>query len=41
MFSTVKFVQRIDTKGGVAPKTCTAPTIAVDYSTNYVFWAPK
>jgi hypothetical protein len=40
-FSKVKFIQRIDTKGGVAPATCGAPTIAVDYTTNYVFWAPK
>jgi hypothetical protein len=40
-FSNVEFVQRIDTRGGVAPKTCGAPTVAVDYATNYVFWAPK
>lgn len=41
VFSKVAFIQRIDTRGGVAPATCGAPTIAVDYSTNYVFWAPK
>ena len=42
VFSSVQFVQRIDTKGGVPPTSCTgAKTLAVDYSTNYVFWAPK
>jgi hypothetical protein len=41
VFSNVTFIQRIDTKGGVAPKTCGAPTVSVGYSTNYVFWAPK
>jgi Protein of unknown function (DUF3455) len=42
-FSNVAFIQRIDTKGGVAPTgTCTAPaTRAVDYTANYVFWAHK
>ncbi|HWM59227.1 MAG TPA: DUF3455 domain-containing protein [Pseudonocardia sp.] len=41
VFSKVVFIQRIDTRGGVAPATCGSPTVAVDYSTNYVFWAPK
>ena len=42
VFSKVAFVQRIDTRGGVAPTSCVAPaTASVDYSTNYVFWAPK
>jgi hypothetical protein len=41
VFGKVKFVQRVDTRGGVAPKPCTTPTVSVDYSTNYVFWAPK
>ena len=40
VFSKVAFIQRIDTHGGVAPGTCSAPsTIAVDYTANYVFWA--
>ena len=36
-----RFIQRLDTRGGVAPAgTCTAPkTVAVDYTANYVFWA--
>jgi Protein of unknown function (DUF3455) len=43
IFSNVKFIQRLDTRGGVAPAgSCTAPkTVAVDYTANYVFWAPK
>ena len=41
VFGKVRFVQRVDTRGGVAPQPCTTPTIAVEYSTNYVFWAPK
>jgi hypothetical protein len=43
VFSNVTFVQRLDTRGGVAPTgTCTAPkTVAVDYTANYVFWAKK
>ena len=42
LFSAVEFVQRVDTRGGVAPASCTAPaTASVDYTTNYVFWAPK
>jgi hypothetical protein len=43
VFSNVKFIQRLDTRGGVAPAgTCVAPkTVAVDYSANYVFWGPK
>ena len=41
LFSNVEFVQRIDTRGGQPPATCTAPsTASVDYTTNYVFWAP-
>jgi hypothetical protein len=43
VFSNVTFIQRLDTRGGVAPAgTCVAPkTVAVDYSANYVFWGPK
>ncbi len=43
VFSNVAFIQRIDTRGGLAPAgTCTAPnTVAVDYTANYVFWAQK
>ena len=41
VFGNVAFIQRLDTKGGVAPASCTAPTVSVDYSANYVFWAPK
>ena len=42
-FSNLAFIQRIDTRGGVAPAgPCTAPdTKAVDYTANYVFWAHK
>lgn len=41
VFANVAFIQRIDTKGGVAP-TCQGkpPTVAVDYVANYVFWVP-
>jgi Protein of unknown function (DUF3455) len=41
VFSHVEFIQRIDTRGGVAPAgTCSVPTtVAVDYTANYVFWA--
>jgi hypothetical protein len=41
--SSVQLVQRIDTRGGVAPATCVGrpQTLTVDYSANYVFWAPK
>jgi hypothetical protein len=39
-FGSVGYIQRIDTRGGVAPGTCTGTTtLAVDYSANYVFWA--
>jgi Protein of unknown function (DUF3455) len=42
VFSKVAFIQRTDTRGGVAPATCAAPaTVSVDYTTIYVFWAPK
>jgi hypothetical protein len=43
VFSKVAFIQRTDTRGGVMPtETCTTPkTVAVDYTANYVFWAPK
>jgi hypothetical protein len=43
VFSKVTVIQRLDTRGGVAPTgTCTAPkTVAVDYTANYVFWGPK
>jgi hypothetical protein len=38
-FGNVGYIQRIDTKGGVAPAKCAASTVAVDYSADYVFWA--
>jgi Protein of unknown function (DUF3455) len=41
VFSNVTFIQRTDTRGGAAPATCGAPTVAVDYTTIYVFWALK
>ncbi len=42
VFGKVAFIQRVDTRGGVAPASCTEPaTASVDYVTNYVFWAPK
>jgi len=42
VFADVAFIQRVDTKGGAAPSTCTGTsTLSVGYSTNYVFWAPK
>ena len=43
VLSNVVVIQRIDTRGGVAPTgTCTASsTVAVDYTANYVFWAKK
>jgi Protein of unknown function (DUF3455) len=43
VFSNVTFIQRIDTRGGVAPAgPCTAKkTVSVDYTANYVFWASK
>jgi hypothetical protein len=43
VFSNVLFIQRIDTRGGLAPTgTCTGTkTVAVDYVANYVFWAKK
>jgi hypothetical protein len=43
VFSNVTFIQRLDTRGGVAPAgPCTAPkTVAVDYTANCVFWAKK
>ena len=43
VFSNVKFIQRLDTRGGVAPTGTCSPlkTVAVDYTANYVFWAPK
>ena len=43
VFSNVAFIQRIDTRGGVAPTgTCTPfTTTAVDYTADYVFWAHK
>lgn len=41
VFSNVSFIQRTDTRGGVAPVPCNTPTVAVNYSTVYVFWAPK
>ena len=41
-FGNVGYIQRIDTRGGVAPTSCKVPsTVAVDYTANYVFWAPK
>jgi hypothetical protein len=41
VFSNVAVIQRTDTRGDVAPTTCGAPTVAVSYTTAYVFWAPK
>lgn len=43
VFGNVTFIQRIDTRGGVAPAgPCTAKkTVSVDYTANYVFWASK
>jgi hypothetical protein len=43
VFSKITFIQRIDTKGGATPTSgCTGTaTIAVDYSTIYVFWTKK
>lgn len=41
-FGKVAFIQRTDTRGGAAPTSCTGTsTLAVEYSTIYVFWAPK
>jgi Protein of unknown function (DUF3455) len=41
VFSNVTFIQRLDTRGGVAPiGNCTpGQTVPVDYTANYVFWA--
>jgi hypothetical protein len=41
VFTNVKFIQRIDTKGGQPPTTsCTGDAVlAVNYAANYVFWA--
>lgn len=42
VFSNVKFIQRTDTHGGVAPASCTEPsTVSVDYTAFYVFWGPR
>jgi hypothetical protein len=44
VFSNLTFIQRLDTKGGVAPAGSCAKgpkSIAVDYSANYVFWTKK
>ena len=41
VLSNVRLIQRIDTRGGVAPAACGPQTLSVDYSANYVFWAPK
>jgi hypothetical protein len=41
VFSKVKFIQRINTRGGVAPATCGAPTVSLDYATDYVFWVER
>jgi hypothetical protein len=41
VFGDVKFIQRLDTRGGVAPAKCSTPTLAVPYSATYVFWGPK
>jgi Protein of unknown function (DUF3455) len=43
VFSNVAFIQRLDTRGGVKPTgSCSGTkTVAVDYTANYVFWAPK
>jgi hypothetical protein len=39
VLSNVKFIQRTDTVGGQPPAKCGPPTIAVDYTAWYVFWA--
>ncbi|MBL8925438.1 MAG: DUF3455 domain-containing protein [Pseudonocardia sp.] len=40
VFTNVKFIQRIDTKGGQPPASCTGgAALAVNYTANYVFWA--
>ncbi len=40
VFTNVKIIQRIDTKGGLAPTSCTGNgMLAVNYTANYVFWA--
>jgi hypothetical protein len=40
VFTNVKIIQRIDTKGGLAPASCTGNgVLAVNYVANYVFWA--
>jgi hypothetical protein len=42
VFSKVVFIQRTDTRGGVAPASCTGTgSLAVDYSTIYQFWVKK
>ena len=41
-FGNVRYIQRIDTRDGVAPANCSGTTtLSVGYSANYVFWAPK
>ena len=40
VFTNVKIIRRIDTKGGLAPASCTGyGVLAVNYVANYVFWA--
>jgi hypothetical protein len=41
VFGAVRFIQRINTQGGVAPAKCDAPTVSVNYATDYVFWVDK
>ena len=42
VFADVKFIQRLDTAGGVAPTgACTTgQSVSVPYKATYVFWAP-
>jgi hypothetical protein len=42
VFANVKAIQRIDTKGGLPPASCSGTAaLAVTYTANYVFWAPQ
>jgi hypothetical protein len=44
LLSTVDFVQRLGTVGGVAPSQCDparTPALAIAYSAIYQFWGPK
>jgi Protein of unknown function (DUF3455) len=42
VLKNVQFIQRTDTRGGQPPATCSgSAALAVDYTTFYVFWAPR